>query len=679
LLFPNQPSPKPLILGLILLLALGHSIIALHGMRNKSVTGDELAHITGGYTFNYLNDYRMHPENGILTQRWQAIPLIWADATYPNLDTQYWRESNVWMTGQTLFFNKSHPHEAWLFQARAMNTLLGAGVVLLVAWWSWHLFGPIGSLIAACFCALDPTMLAHSALATSDMAMTLGFLSSMTLFDFYLRNPNWPNTLFSAFVFGLACLAKYSSVLLPLLFIILTLCRYTFKKHPNSNISSSQPPVKQCAKSKVSIYLAILTHALCAWVIIWAACGFRYSAFNPALPPGDFSLPWDFILNFGGWKASLINFLRQWHILPEAFLYGFSFVLQHAQGRGAFLDGEYSIQGWVEFFPKTFLYKTAGSLLLALIAGLTILLIYCNKSRKEKLLNVVNKAAPIIILFIVYWGISLPSRLNIGHRHILPTYPVLYIFCGILGWAIIRNRVNARINRFFWGTITTVLICAQITLCLFSHPHHLAFFNSIAGGSENGYKHLVDSSLDWGQDLRPLKSWLNKNQRINELVHLSYFGAAVPEYYGIDAIQMPTIYNFGRNYPWYWPGPGLYAISATMLQHVYMPIRGPWTGEREQLYQAFRAYNPVFKSLKANPNQPLPDDTSGKDWALRWDQFEQYRFARLCHYLRSRQPDANVGYSILIYRLTQNEIEDALEGPWSQLVTAIERNQRLTP
>src|SRR5690606_5735225 len=75
-------------------------------------------------------------------------------------------------------------------------------------------------------------------------------------------------------------------------------------------------------------------HGGFAILMIWAFCGFRYSAFNPSLPPGEFNASWDYVLSIGGWKAEVINFCRNWHLLPEGYLYGFTFVLRFAEARG---------------------------------------------------------------------------------------------------------------------------------------------------------------------------------------------------------------------------------------------------------------------------------------------------------------------------------------------------------
>jgi hypothetical protein len=49
------------------------------------------------------------------------------------------------------------------------------------------------------------------------------------------------------------------------------------------------------------------------------------------------------------------------------------------------------------------------------------------------------------------------------------------------------------------------------------------------------------------------------------------------------------------------------------------------------------------------------------------------RLARLCAFLRERKPDDNIGYSILIYRLTARDIHEALYGYWWQTFTGFKR------
>jgi hypothetical protein len=107
---------------------------------------------------------------------------------------------------------------------------------------------------------------------------------------------------------------------------------------------------------------------------------------------------------------------------------------------------------------------------------------------------------------------------------------------------------------------------------LWIYPHFLAFFNAAAGGPDNGWRALVDSNLDWGQDLGRLADWLAENDI--ERVWLSYFGEARPEYYGVNYSGLdsfpPRLMNpLARPFYPHDPAPGWYAISATNLQGVH--------------------------------------------------------------------------------------------------------------
>jgi hypothetical protein len=116
-----------------------------------------------------------------------------------------------------------------------------------------------------------------------------------------------------------------------------------------------------------------------------------------------------------------------------------------------------------------------------------------------------------------------------------------------------------------------------------------------------------------------------------------------------------------------------------MLQQVYMPLRDGWTGENERQYQRLRLNEANFLAVGNSPDQhpELLRDISISEWTKAWKLYAQLRFARLCLYLRARQPDAMIGYSILIYRLDQAELDSAVSGDLRQFSSAIER--ALTP
>jgi hypothetical protein len=138
---------------------------------------------------------------------------------------------------------------------------------------------------------------------------------------------------------------------------------------------------------------------------------------------------------------------------------------------------------------------------------------------------------------------------------------------------------------------------------------------------------------------------------------------------------MPRLTSFDRPRPWYWCEPGLYAVSATMLQHVYMPGQAQWNMTLEKSYQQLRLNDNRFRELQTHHEKSaeLMGDITPDQWSTAWAFYEQLRFARLCTYLRARPPDAMAGYSILIYRLSRKELTAVLDGDTRILAAAIEQ------
>jgi len=100
---------------------------------------------------------------------------------------------------------------------------------------------------------------------------------------------------------------------------------------------------------------------------------------------------------------------------------------------------------------------------------------------------------------VLYGAAAMTTSLNIGHRHILPIYPPLFVLCGAcaLYFRSLKFRAGA--------IVISILTCWQVAESFAVRPDYLSYFNQAAGGPEGGYRHLVDSSLDWGQDLPGLK------------------------------------------------------------------------------------------------------------------------------------------------------------------------------
>ncbi len=638
--------------GLAALLLAVHFLLAVGSKFHESTTSDEIVHVTGGFTYWHLNDYRLHPENGNLPQRWVALPAWLAGSRFPGLDQEYWRKSDSWVMGHEFFYETGEDHFPKLMAARAMTGLFSVGLGLLVFLWSRRLFGTAGAFVSLGFFTFSPTLLANGGLATSDVCMGFFMLASVGAYWRHLRNPGAGGLALSSVVLGLACVAKFSSPLLVPMFLLLGAAHLVSTRG-----------------QAVRVLRSAACHVVVAYAIIWAFYGFRYSAFNPALPPAErFICSWDVLYGRIGGIGRVIRILADHHVLPEGFLYGAAYVADTSALRGAFLNGEYSIFGWRTFFPWTFALKSTIPFLLAsaLALWVSVRSQIETQAGPRRSLERLLELSPLLVLFGVYWAVSIRSHLNIGHRHLIPTYPVLFILSGSLGGWIARRT-------WAGGALVLSLLAWHAGEAIRVYPHYLAYFNELFGGPSKGYLHLVDSSLDWGQDLPGLSDWLHTNLRPGEDAYLSYFGTGEPRYYHMPVKRLAYMNAFLEDEPYIPLGPGVYCVGASMLQQVYSSVRGPWTLELEKEYQFLRTFEPTFRAYAENAAERdrLLTELPQEKWTASRDRFLHLRFARLCYYLRVRKPDAVIGYSIFVYRLSAEEVRAATAGSlkdWSALI-----------
>jgi hypothetical protein len=140
-------------------------------------------------------------------------------------------------------------------------------------------------------------------------------------------------------------------------------------------------------------------------------------------------------------------------------------------------------------------------------------------------------------------------------------------------------------------------------------------------------------------------------------VYLGYFGNGSQRIEGIEASELPP--PPGRELPL---TPGLYCISATQLVAVYEEAGGRWNRQYEGLYQTLRASLQAVAAGQTPRRENGAPLTPAEITALR-TAHDYLRYVRLLAYLRHRQPDDHVGHSILIFLLTQDELDRASGGP----------------
>jgi hypothetical protein len=317
----------------------------------------------------------------------------------------------------------------------------------------------------------------------------------------------------------------------------------------------------------------LLTAGLLSIPVVWAIFGFQWGRFNFQTAP---------FTNLNRFSGPMPTFWA-----------GIEQILRISSGgRPTFLLGEFSAEGFAAYFPTAFLVKTPLPILLLLFLALVLLLVRPN---------IRQRALFLLLPAVLYFLLSMQSALNIGYRHLLPILPFLYVLIS----GLTTSQLSIANYQLRLRPIAVILLTSLFFVNLSIYPHYLSYFNLAAGGPKNGGNILVDSNIDWGQDLLRLQDWMAENEV--EEIKLSWFGTADPAYYGLAYTPLPGL---PRHFDLWWdvpfdtsnPEPGIYAISSSNLWEI-----------------------------------PLEDKTT-----FAW--------------FRAREPDDRVGYSILIYRVTEDAV-----------------------
>lgn len=208
------------------------------------------------------------------------------------------------------------------------------------------------------------------------------------------------------------------------------------------------------------------------------------------------------------------------------YLLSLQYAINHARyGDYNFLFGAFSPKGWFYYFIISFFVKTPLATLIFILLSLYVF----QKNRRNLMMYTY-----IIIPPLIFFTASLFSTVNIGHRYILPVYPFLFIITGLpVKEDFLRNR------RYLLLSIICLLSLVYTNMRIY--PHYISYFNILGGGPEKGHKILVDSNIDWGQDLKFLKKYMDES-KIDE-IYFAYFGSLDPQYYGIKYRFIPSSFN----------------------------------------------------------------------------------------------------------------------------------------
>jgi hypothetical protein len=594
-----------------------------------SPTFDESGHIVCGYAWWQADKPRMPSANLVLSQRWMTLPLLWSKPQFPllpEINAGVPRQQDM---GFLLLFRDGNDWAAIVRPCRAMILL----AAVLLGWglfrWSRALWGDAGGLITLTLYCLCPEVLAHGGLATTDLMTAVLFAVAVHLFWGVLHRL----TLFRLLATGLAIGALLSVKLSALLFVPMALAMLLVRLGGGAPLLVRERAVASGGRTRVALLLACAGLVLMAWATMWGAYGFRYSADIPGVSS---MVQWG--LDSDRFVDRAVDTLRSGRWLPEAYLFDLHLFSLHT-ARWSYLFGDYSTRGWWTFFPAVYLYKTPLPTLAILAAALGAF------AQFRRIRAQLYALTPWLVLLVVYLGVAIVVRFNVGSRHLLPTYAPLFIVAGAAAaWDGRKWARGALLASVVWLLAENLRVGSD----------HMAYFNELAGGPGEGHRVLVDSSLEWGQHLPALETWLTRRADSTP-VYFAYFGYADLRRFRLDRVtRLPSFIDERGDVAPAPLRPGTYVISATLLHTLDGAAAGPWTSSYELAYRGLR---PEMRRLEADVAQgrrPTPDE------AARYRWYDGLRFARLAAWLRVREPDERITYSTLVYEVTAAELQQAL-------------------
>jgi len=539
-------------------------LATLSSIKDDSFTFDETAHVTAGYSYLSQKDYRLNPEHPPLIKDLAALPLLFLDLNFPR-DHPAWvqEEPPQWwfqfdFANQFLYHSDNNPDQI-LFWSKLPMILLLIFLGWFLFYWARELFGNKAGLIVLFLFSFSPTFLAHGRLVTTDVGAALGVVLATYFWLKFLRSPTKKNIILAGLIFGLTMLIKFSLILLIPFFALITLI-YAW-------ITASKKPALNVLKY---LGLALLIGIIGMVFIVWPV--YQYHILN--YPPEQQIRDTQFQLLGTSVPKPLIK-INLWMVERpilrpfSQYLMGLLLAINRSTtGHTTYFLGEIATEGWPSYFPIVYLIKEPLAFhILTLIA-----LLYLAWSVKrpfwqnifQRIKSWIQNHFPefAMLTFLgIYWLTSLTSKLNIGVRHLLPAFPFTMILVG----AVICNHWLTPTPKFGAAKkikylLIGILLLWQAISAAAIYPYFLAYFNELVAGPNQGYIYVVDSNLDWGQNLKRLASWVEINKI--DKIYLDYFGGGDPEYY-LKEKYAPW---WGKRNPDELPKGSYLAVSATQLQ-----------------------------------------------------------------------------------------------------------------
>jgi len=487
-------------------------ICCVHIAKSDSVSWDESQHLYSGWLSWKHGDFGYNPEVPPLIKMWDAIPLLHRDIRQPAFTGAPFKKEGF-VLGQR--FLAANGIDRTLIPARIMAALLSVLLATLLFLCAREMFGDKPALFALLLFCLDPNFLAHGAYVTTDIGASFTMLAAVYAFYRYVKRPTAGRIITVGLAVGLTMTAKFTGVFIVPILCLIAAIDYSLSKHEPANSESASP-----RQLIATLAVALVIGVGCIWTIYHL----RYAARPVPLQLNPTSEQYLQRLASPVTRRALTT-VSKLHLLPEAYIYGLADTKISAGDIPSYLFGrDYSgASRW--YFPAAFVIKSTLPFLILFVLTMVVVLRGHWRMRRE----IVFLTIPPIFIFLL----ATSSDLGIGYRHLFPMFPMLYILiAGCAAHLVSRNP------KLIYGF--TVLLLWQFVTTVAARPGLMAYANEAWGGPSKTHLYLADSNVDWGQQLKSVKYYLDTHP--SQPCYFAYSAQGPVDFrdYGINCHVLPT-------------------------------------------------------------------------------------------------------------------------------------------
>jgi hypothetical protein len=587
-----------------------HAGLLAWGGYIHSPTFDETGYLPSGIYHWKYGRFALANVNPPLVRLVAALPVMAVGAAFD------WRraggdESNFFSLGQA-FIAANGERAMWLYTLGRWACIPFSLVGGWVAWrWASELYGARAGLLALVLWCVCPNILGHGQLLTPDVAAASLGLAAAWRFWHWQRSESWDEALLAGLVLGLAELARPTWLVLFVLWPAIWLLRVVVRWVGREGRRGGEP-IRAGAASTWRSAAQLATMVFVAVVVLNLGYGFE----GTGTQLGDFAFG-SRVLAGQDDRGSGNRFRGTvWeHVpvpLPTEYVLGLDRSRAYLEfGMRSYLRGVWKQRGWWYYYLYGLAIKVPLGTWLLGVAGSVAWLLALRRGGQQGTASALQPSAAarpgtpqpgwleasVLLLPPAALLILVSSQTGYNH-HVRYAMPVLGF--GFVWAARIAQELpvgfpgGPRWTRYVRGTLVCLLAAWAAASSLWHYPHSMSYFNELVGGPAHGARHLLDSNIDWGQDLLLLRRWLRDHPEARPL-RLAYFGNFDPRVVGIEFTNPPFATGLE---PGYRPPPGWYAVSVNFIHgyaHFMADGQGGWTYVPSGGYVYFQQLQPVAR------------------------------------------------------------------------------------